>query len=159
MANIPVNANSIYVAPGENVTGMYAGFIVLDGTIISSLKDANYNELIPEGSPLIFSSKGYIPLFVTRIAIDASSPGGVILNIAPQSFNDKTPPVINCFAWGSTTPFNWGGNVLIEPNQWGESCTPVISVTGGGESLIGNTLQTTNGIWYSNTGVISYEYQ
>lgn len=79
MANIPVNANSVYVAPGENISGAYAGFIALSGTIISSLIDANNSELIPGGSPLLFSIGGYVPLFVKEIEVDATAPRGVIL--------------------------------------------------------------------------------
>ena len=73
--------------------------------------------------------------------------------------DSNVPVITNCWLWGAATPFNWGDNVIIEPNEWGESCTPKISISGGGSPLLGSVLVTTNGVWYSDTGVTGYTYQ
>jgi hypothetical protein len=79
-------------------------------------------------------------------------------NIDPCT-DSNVPVITNCWLWGAATPFNWGDNVIIEPNEWGESCTPKISISGGGSPLLGSVLVTTNGVWYSDTGVTGYTYQ
>jgi hypothetical protein len=79
-------------------------------------------------------------------------------NIDPCT-DSNVPVITNCWLWGAATPFNWGDNVIIEPNEWGESCTPQISISGGGSPLLGSVLVTTNGVWYSDTGVTGYTYQ
>jgi len=79
MANIPVNANSMYVAPGETVTGGFGGFYVEPNTIIGRLVDANGGTLVAPPATLTITQGGYIPLYVTGITIDAGSTGGVIL--------------------------------------------------------------------------------
>lgn len=79
MANIPVNATSTYIAPGQTVTGRFGGFYVEPNTILDRLVDANGGVLVAPASPLTMVQSGYIPLFVTIISINAGSTGGVIL--------------------------------------------------------------------------------
>jgi len=78
MANIPVNATSTYIGPGQN-GGPAGGFYVEPNTIISRLVDANGGVLVAPPTTLTITQGGYIPLYVTGITISAGSTGGVIL--------------------------------------------------------------------------------
>ena len=78
MANIPVNSKAIYVSPGETISGRFNGLYIEGNTIIKSLTDAD-KVLISPSKPLIVLGWGYVPLFVTNIAVDGESTGGVML--------------------------------------------------------------------------------
>ena len=72
--------------------------------------------------------------------------------------SDGRGPILeNCPDWGSSTSTAWGVTSL---ETWGNSCAPAISVQGGGNPIVGSILETTDGIWYSDTGLIPpYTYQ